>query len=191
MKDYEFESGYERMELENKSETEAQAYNLKRFMERIKAEQNLPLAIVAGTGGAAVGALLWAAITFVTEYQIGFMAIGVGFLVGLAVRYLGKGVDQIFGIVGAGFSLIGCLVGNFLATALFIAKFESVPIFEVLITMLVTPALLIEIMVATFNLIDLLFYGLAIYQGYKLSFRQVTQAEMDKALGTGQPVQFN
>jgi hypothetical protein len=33
-----------------------------------------------------------------------------------------------------------------------------------------------------FSPIDLLFYAIAIYQGYKLSFRHVTQAEIDAAM---------
>ena len=50
------------------------------------AASNLPPGVVAGLGAAIVGAAIWAAITAATDYQIGFMAIGVGFLAGFAVR---------------------------------------------------------------------------------------------------------
>jgi len=30
---------------------------------------------------------------------------------------------------------------------------------------------------------DLLFYGLAVYEGYRFSFRQVTDAEIGRAVG--------
>jgi hypothetical protein len=36
-------------------------------------------------------------------------------------------------------------------------------------------------MTANFSPIDLLFYGIAIYEGYKLSFRQVTEDELRAA----------
>jgi len=36
---------------------------------------------------------------------------------------------------------------------------------------LLTPSLVMELMASTFSLIDLLFYGLAIYEGYRLSIR--------------------
>ena len=39
-------------------------------------------------------------------------------------------------------------------------------------------ALIQEIMVASFTPIDLLFYGLALYTGYKLSFRQLGEDEL-------------
>jgi hypothetical protein len=174
----------------NSGQAEANEYNLKRYMERLKEEQNLPLAVAAGAGGAFIGAILWALITYFTEYQIGWMAIGVGFLVGLAVRTFGKGLNKIYGIIGAGFSLLGCLVGNYLAVIFLIAKFESVPFLDVFLTLVLSPALSLEIMVDTFQLLDLLFYGLAVYQGYRLSFRQITQEELDRALGTGAPVSF-
>ena len=37
-------------------------------------------------------------------------------------------------------------------------------------------------MTITFSPIDLLFYGLAIYEGYKLSFRQITRDELERAM---------
>jgi len=37
-----------------------------------------------------------------------------------------------------------------------------------------------SLMQATFNPMDVLFYGIAIYEGYKFSFRQLTQADLMK-----------
>jgi hypothetical protein len=73
---------------------------------------------------------------------------------------------------------------------LFIAKFQEVSFLDVILTILTSPSLMIEMMGATFSPIDLLFYALAVYQGYRLSFRRITQAEIDKAVGSGQPVAF-
>jgi len=61
---------------------------------------------------AGIGAALWALITVATNYQIGFMALGVGFLVGHSVRAFGKGVDTGFGVLGAVLALAGCLAGK-------------------------------------------------------------------------------
>ena len=54
-------------------------------------DSNMSLALIGGVVAALVGAALWAVITVTTGYQIGFMAIGVGFLVGLTVGHVGKG----------------------------------------------------------------------------------------------------
>jgi hypothetical protein len=40
------------------------------------------------------------------------------------------------------------------------------------------PSVAMEIMTYSFNPIDLLFYGLALYYGYKFSFRQLTEGEL-------------
>src|SRR6188768_4259461 len=87
---------------------------LEQLMNEIKSKQSLSMAVLGGLIASLVAALLWAIITYVTHFQIGFMAIGVGFLVGFAVNYFGKGITTTFGIVGAAFSLFGCIFGNIL-----------------------------------------------------------------------------
>jgi hypothetical protein len=111
-----------------------------------------------------------------TEFQIGWMAIGVGFAVGFAVR-IGKGMDKIFGILGGGLALVGCLLGNFFTIFGFASKNEGISPLELI------PAAdysaIPGIMMASFSPIDLLFYGLAIFQGYKLSFRAITNEDIE------------
>jgi len=147
-------------------------------VQRLRSEQNLGLGTVAGVAAAVIGAAVWAAVTVFTHYQIGWMAVGVGFLVGLAVRTLGKGVDRVFGIVGAGLALLGCLVGNFLATCGMVAQREDLAFLEILSRL--DTRIIKKLMVAAFSPMDLLFYGIAVYEGYKLSFRQVSAEEMAK-----------
>ena len=129
--------------------------------------ENLPLGVVAGLAAAAVGAALWAGITVLTNFQIGWMAVGVGALVGVAVRTLGKGTRAVFGVMGALLSLGGCLVGNFLAGAIVLSRHGDVSLVTFLTR--VTPALASRLMTVMFSPMDLLFYALAIWQGYKLS----------------------
>jgi hypothetical protein len=83
-------------------------------LEQFRTEQNLPLGILGAFGAAVIGAVLWATITVATEYQIGYMAIAVGFIVGFANRMLGKGVDQIFGISWCSLSIVWLCVRKFL-----------------------------------------------------------------------------
>jgi hypothetical protein len=100
-------------------------------VERLRGEQSLLAGLAAGAVAALVGAVLWAVITNATGYQIGFMAIGVGFIVGYAVRIVGKGMDQAFGIGGAVLALLGCVVGNVLAILAVIASQENMTCSEV------------------------------------------------------------
>lgn len=139
-------------------------------------EQNLPFGVAAGISASVVMGVLWAAITVVTEYQIGYMAVAVGFGVGYAVRYAGRGFDQIFGIAGAALSLLGCLLGNFFSMVGFASKSQDVNALQVL--SLIDYSMIPELMLEAFSPMDVLFYGIAIYEGYKFSFRQITEVEL-------------
>ena len=130
-------------------------------------EQSLPNAIGIGLAASVAGALAWALITYAIEYQIGFMAIGIGWLVGIAVNKFGNSSDIQFGIVGALFSLFGCLFGNLLATLFFVARVEEISIFAIFSDL--NFDIIGGIFIDTFNPMDLLFYGLAVYYGFKYS----------------------
>ena len=151
--------------------------------QRLDSEQNLPLALAAGGAASLAGAAVWAGVTVVTGFQIGFMAIGVGFLVAFAVRSLGKGVTNTFGIVGAFWSLIGCALGNLLAVTALVAREQGVP-FGSAVSQL-NWDLIQQLMVAFFSPMDLLFYGIALYYGYRLAFRRLTGEELEQMLTGG------
>ncbi len=138
----------------------------------LRSEQNLVVGALAGLAAALVGAAIWAIITALTQYQIGFMAIGVGFLVGFAVRAAGKGIDPVFGVVGAALALLGCVLGNLLMVLYFLANKEQMPFLELLSRLDLD--LVRRVMAATFDVMDIVFYGIAMYCGYKYAFRQVT-----------------
>jgi hypothetical protein len=145
-------------------------------LEALRSEQNLPAAVFMGLIAAIAGALVWGVVSALTHYQIGWMAIGIGFLVGTAVRFAGKGIDAPFGVAGAALSLLGCMLGNLLTMSYFIADKEQIPLAEFASQM--SFDLLSSIMVSTFNGMDIVFYGIALYFGYKYAFRQVTPQEL-------------
>jgi len=135
-------------------------------IDQLDTESNLIMGLIGGGVAMLVGAILWGVITYLTEYQIGFMAIGLGFLVGIAVRFFGKGKTPIFGISSAVFALIGCALGNLLFYSGIIAREEGAPFMEVFLFFLFTPAAAIELFTLAFEFMDVLFYGLAAWVGY-------------------------
>ncbi|MEK6743051.1 MAG: hypothetical protein AABZ15_05560 [Nitrospirota bacterium] len=139
-----------------------------RKLQEARDNQNLSMGAVGGIAAAAVGAVIWAIITIATGYQIGWMAIGVGFLVGYAVKLLGKGVDPVFGYAGAAIALAGCIIGNLLTVVIMVSRQESLEVLTVLSRL--TPGLALDILKETFQPMDVLFYGLAVYEAYKISF---------------------
>jgi hypothetical protein len=136
-------------------------------------QPSLPLAIAAGLLAALVGAALWAVITVTTKFQIGFMAIGVGFLVAWAVRTFGRGHSEVFGVLGGGFALLGCVLGNLLSACGFLAAQSSEPLVPLIIRVITNPALAAQLVQATFNPMDLLFYAIAVYEGFKFGKRPI------------------
>jgi hypothetical protein len=148
-------------------------------LERIRSEQNLVGGLVAGLAAAMLGAVVWALVTVFTGMQIGWMAVAVGFLVAIAVRTVGRGVDQSFAIIGAALALLGCLLGNLFTVCHFLAEAEGVGYFEVLTSL--NLAGIVELLKFSFNPMDLLFYGVAVYEGYKLSRRQISPGELEAA----------
>ncbi|MDZ7604029.1 MAG: hypothetical protein U5K79_00240 [Cyclobacteriaceae bacterium] len=119
------------------------------------------------------GAALWGAITLLTNYQIAYMAVGIGVGVGFVIRKFGNGVQQLFGYMGAGIALFSVVLGNFLSIIGFIANSEELGYFDTLL--LFDYSYLPVLMTETFSVIDLIFYGLALYTGYKFSFRLMTE----------------
>jgi hypothetical protein len=151
------------------------------LMQTFAEEQNLLMGTLSGLLAALLGAGIWAAVTVTTEYQIGWMAVGIGFLVGFTMRYAGKGITPVFGTVSAVLSLVGCLVGNVVTYTWFIADMEGMTFMEVASQL--NLAVVIGLLTSTFAVMDILFYGLAAYFGYKYAFRQVTQADIDRVMG--------
>ena len=161
---------------EAQPEVRINEHKLTQYLERLRMEQNLPMAFIAGLAIMAVCALAWAMITMATGYQIGYMAVGVGLAVGFGIRYTGKGMDKIFGILGGMLALGGCMLGNFLSVIGFAAQAEGIGYLEIL--SFLDYSVIPQIMLDTFSPMDILFYGLAIYEGYKFSFRNITDEEI-------------
>lgn len=143
---------------------------------KFKLEQEYSKALVAGIVVGLIGAVLWGVITVSTGYIIGYMAIAIGAGVGFIMRFFGKGIDQVFGITGGIIALLSCLLGNFLSIIGFIANSEGLGYFETL--GFFDYSQLIPIMSETFSPMDLFFYGLAAYEGYKFSFRTFTEKDL-------------
>jgi hypothetical protein len=135
----------------------------------VRARQNLPLAIAAGVGAAVVGAIIWAVFVYVTHMKLGLVVIGIGFLVGFAVRSAGQGVDKVFGYLGAACSALGWALGTVLCTLAFVAKSAGEPMTTVLARL--GPGELVAAAFRASDFMDLVFLAIAIWEGYRFSLR--------------------
>jgi hypothetical protein len=133
-------------------------------------EQNFDAGLLAGITAALIGAITWIIGAAITEHQLGWMAMGVGLLVGLSIRFFGKGIERIFGILGAILSLLGCVLGNFLVIVILVSYSEDVFILDLLTSSGFSS--LFSIMFDTLQWFDFLFYGIAILAGYFLALKR-------------------
>ena len=88
------------------------------------------------------------------------------------MRTLGKGHTNVFGVVGGGCALLGCLLGNLLSACGFIAADRGVSVVSITMKVLASPSTAASLLQAASNGMDLLFYAIAVYEGYKLSRRR-------------------
>jgi hypothetical protein len=116
-----------------------------------------------------IGAAAWAAITVATNYQIGFMAVGVGFLCGITVGKVGRGSAIVFGLIGAGCALLGCVLGNLGSAFGAVAYADDVSFWSILSSF--DYSMTFELLAEMFSPMDLLFYGIAVYEGFKFGSR--------------------
>jgi hypothetical protein len=135
-------------------------------IEQLDDQPNLLMGLIGGAIAMLVSAIVWGAITYFTEYQIGWMAIGVGFLVGIAIKFFGRGKSLTFGISSALLALTGCMLGNLMVYSGIIAREENMMFLNVFFLLLLDPVVTIEIFTVFFDFMDILFYALAAYVGF-------------------------
>lgn len=140
--------------------------------------QDFSSALIGGLLLMLFGAVIWAAVSVVTGYQIGYMAIGIGFLVGFGVRYFGAGVDPKFGFLAGALSVLSCLIGNVFSQIAFTADAQGLTYFQTL--GLIDFSVLIEVIVETFSPMDIVFYAIAIGAAYKYAFRSISPEELQQ-----------
>ncbi|MET8095128.1 hypothetical protein ABZV29_01450 [Streptomyces sp. NPDC005236] len=94
------------------------------------ARNNFPLGLVASIGAGVVSAILYGLVIGLTKHEIGYAAVGVGFLVGIAAGRVG-GRSQTLPVVSVIVSVAAIYLGQLIGEAMIIAKHYSVGFNEV------------------------------------------------------------
>ena len=128
---------------------------------------SIGLAVLTAAIACIVCAALWALFTVLTGYQYGIIAIVLGAIIGFAVRFFAKGTAEIFGIIAAIFTIIACLLGDFLGNLGFLAKEEGITIFQALAAL--DWSYFFKIMFLGFDFMSIVFYLIAVVEAYKFA----------------------
>ena len=140
-------------------------------------------AIAAGLAAALVGGIVWGLIVKISDYEVGFVAWGIGFIAGTAVVLASRGAKgprlQVIAIVSA---LLGILLGKYLSYAFVVqdeAKSFGANIGHVSGDMI---SFFREDLDAVFSLFDLLWVGFAVFTAWRIP-------QVDEAEPAGAPVE--
>ena len=140
--------------------------------------------VVIGFFTALLGAVVWAVVVAVTHYQIGFVAVALGLLVGLAMAR-NASANPVLPVIAGAFALLGCVVGDLLCDIVEQANFEQVPLGEALTVTFSHPAMLGEIFSAYFSPLSLLFWAIAASAAFRFVRRAgLAQQEENEQLAT-------
>lgn len=150
------------------------------LQEQMLREQSLPRALFAGILAGLVAAFVWGWITKVTEYEIGWIAIGVGFLVGFAMRTFGKGVTPLYQVLGAVLAGLSVAMGKIMAITMMVAAEHDVGAWELFSEL--SGGDMIAMLKETFSAMDFLFYAIALWAGWQYSLRQISEQELRSVL---------
>ena len=141
---------------------------------------NFPMAVAAGLVAAAIGAGVWYWIVVLTDTVLGIVAIGVGYLVGFAIRFgAGKQGAAPLQILGAVLALLSIVAGEYLIINHFVRLNNED------FTGWLTASQFIEVYAEYIKEapITILFYGIAVYEGYILPKPDVAPDVIDEAVG--------
>ncbi len=87
---------------------------------------DFPGAITLGLIGAAVGAAVWAAIVVFTNFEVGYVAVLVGFLAGMGVKFgAGKARGKQLQMLAAGCAVFGLVVAKYFILAHYIREYAA------------------------------------------------------------------
>ncbi len=163
-------------EVQAPAKPEVDPVKLQHYIDMRRSEQHLPFATLAGLIGALIGIAVWLGFTVVANVQIGWMALGVGLIVGTMVRHTGHGIDRVFGLMAAVVSMAGCVTGTLLAGCWLVATESEELVFADLVLSL-TPGLVTRILEAMLSPTNLVFGSVAAVGAYWIAIQRMRREE--------------
>ena len=155
--------------------TDAKRAEQYRIAETLIAEQNFVNGLAAAIVAAIAGALGWGVISVATGYMIGWVAIGVGVLVGYGMQVFGRGLTAKYSLFAAVLAVVGCLVGNLAAAIMFEMRSYGLSFSGVLSGLTLND--IVTFYTETLEVMDLVFWVLALGAAWSFAPRKLTPEE--------------
>jgi hypothetical protein len=160
-------------------------------LKKLRRYQSFLYAFLGGLLITVVSIVTWCMVAAETGNKEVYLALIVGLLVGIAVRFFGAGIYRVFGVLAAVLSLAGSVLGYYLIQTSFLSDLQAAQ-FAKLVDY-IRPEILFDIIQNAFVPLDLLFYGLATLLGYLLAIRRINGkklAQLTKGEDKGAPALY-
>ena len=126
-------------------------------------------AIAVGLGAAIVGGVVWGLIVKISDYEVGIVAWGIGFLAGTAVVFAARGAKgQSLQVVAVISALVGVLLGKYLSFAFSVQEEAETLGFSIGLVSSEMFRIFRENLDDVFGLFDLLWIGLAVFTAWRV-----------------------
>ena len=135
-----------------------------------RSEENHIGGWIGGALGAIASAVIIAAIAAAFHLWLKWLSIGIGFADAFGVRKLGHGSSRQFGVIGATWAFVGCVVSYHLAWIIVLAQEQGIPVMEFIQGVESWSNFIVDVLGPR----DFAIYVAAMAAGYKFSYSNLS-----------------
>ncbi len=145
------------------------AHELDQALDAQGQDINYSMALLGGLGGGALGVIIWWGFTVVTKIAFGLVAVVIGFAVGKGVTMLAGGKRHVnLQIMSVVLSVVGFAYASYLVNRTFFLQAFAQEGRQIELPWLPNPELFYNVVSAGFNVIDLVFLAIVVFQAWKI-----------------------
>ena len=143
--------------------------------EKLIAEQNFAAALIGGAVATLLSAAAYGITVATWAFSYGFAAAGIGIVIGLSMRYLGRGISTKFTVVATVYTITGCVLGNLFRVIVELAVASATSPVDVIRNN--SLSVFAERSVACFSLVDLVYWFVAVFCAVFLARKSLSRSE--------------
>jgi hypothetical protein len=146
---------------------------IKSILEESVAQQSLGInylgAVLGGLGGGVLGALIWWGFVVLTEIQFGLVAIVIGWAVGKGVvLFSGHKKSLPLQLISVLLAFVSYGMATYWVSRTFVNEYYAEQGLEVTLPLIPPVALYLDVVISGFELFDLIFLAIVLFQAWKM-----------------------
>ncbi len=143
--------------------------------QKLISEQNFAAAVIVGAVATVLAAAAYGITVAIWPFSYGFVAAGIGIVIGLSMRFLGRGISTKFAVVATVYTITGCVLGNLFRVIVAQAAGSATSPIDVLRNHAFS--VLAERSVSYYSLVDLVYLFVAVFCATFLAKRTLSRSE--------------